>query len=296
MYLQYTKGIEYVKCIMPLSNNWYSDKDDIFFFYWDGSKWDTKCRLQITNNCFIYHSDFSVCLDSNDNIHVAWSKTANDLECESMAIKYIIYSKWNGKEWITVDGEIFDENTDNSIVVSSSTSIYDYKLVLDSFDNPHLCWVDIRDYDNNKPKYSMLSYIKWSDNSWVTADGSLYFTDTSNSNVSGFDNNIESFDIILDSNNNPHIAFESADPNSNDVDDDYDIYYIHWYDDKWVSVDNIPYVSCRNASNVSRNYNSSRPVLFLDQYDNPHLSWLSKYENRYLFYVTSVANDTVDQN
>ena len=141
--------------------------------------------------------------------------------------------------------------TDGGVSNNTNPSMFS-SLTLDSNNNPHVAWMDSSDGDWE------IYYTYWDGNSWETFGGA-----NTGGGVSNNAGNSESPSLILDSNNNPHIAWYD------NTGGDWDIYYAYWDGDSWET-----YGGANTGGGVSNNAGiSERPFLTLDSLGNPHIAW-----------------------
>jgi hypothetical protein len=197
-------------------SDWSYGNIEIIYTRLNGSDWvcaDGSVYDPLTGNANLSrNSDESsnpfLAIDSSGNPHIAWHD-------ESYESDDMLYTHWNGNDWVCADGTVFDPVADpNPANVSWSNGSYGkHSLALDSSGNPHIAW-----YDWN---YHDILYIRWNSSDWVCVDGTLYDSVIGNSNVSSNGNSFN-LSFALDSSGYPHISWEDE-SYENEV-----IYYIHW--------------------------------------------------------------------
>ncbi len=207
---------------------------------------------------FSFYPSFE--LDSQDNPCIAWVDY-------SMGQSNVFFIRWDGTNWLTVDGTIYDpatgnSNVSNSILVSTLPS-----LSLDSSDNPHISWAELNPLSNTADIF----YVSWNGSSWVCIDGSVYNPLTGNANVSTSATASTLPVVVTDSNDNPHLVWVEYTPTN------ADIYYMSWNGSSWICADGSiynPLAPPPNPANVSINaFTSSMPSFVLDSADVPHIIW-----------------------
>jgi len=181
-----------------------------------------------------------ICIDNNGMPHIFFivaNSTANEI------VLNLAYLKWNGKEWVDVDGV----GRESMIVTDyvggyqiPSSGPMEYSFCLDSSNNPHIVWIGTDpNLEKNKASNSShdyyLFYLYWNGKEWVDVDGIgqeskkiKYLGDESNLNTNPI--------LILDKSGNPHIMWlvnigESL-YNAN-----YHFNYLYWNGHEWVDID-----------------------------------------------------------
>ncbi len=107
----------------------------------------------------------SLVLDDDGYPHIVWEEQA-------FRKSTLVYTRWDGENWVIADGLIYDpENMEcfvNRDISPTSRSRFP-DIELDSNGYPNLAWFS----DSN----SVLAYIKWNGEKWITATGEEYSTD-----------------------------------------------------------------------------------------------------------------------
>jgi len=248
-----------------------SGSHEIYYLKWNGSKWvDTdgsgKEAINIPNIKGTYYP--SLCLDSSGNPHIAWKNFISGNNYD------IYYLKWNGTEWVDVNGSAGRE----SINVSTNTGYSGYPSIsLDSLDNPHIAWKDHT--SGNMEIY----YLKWNGEAWVDANGS---SEKESINISSTVGESRNPSLCLDSSDNPHVAWD------NYVSGNYEIYYLKWNGTAWVDADG----SGQESVNVSKDSRDSGfPSLSLDSSNNPRIAWFNHTSgNTEIYYLNWNGTAWVD--
>jgi|DewCreStandDraft_4_1066084.scaffolds.fasta_scaffold11836_3 hypothetical protein len=148
---------------LQLDNNGYPHiawvNNNVYYLKWNGSEWVDadgigRESIIVSNNAGFLDS-LSLQLDNNGYPHIAW------------AYNNIYYLKWNGSEWVDVDGIGQESISVNNISVFNNIRFSGPSLQLDNNGYPHIAWVD-EDYNYTKDN---IYYLKWNGNEWVDADG-----------------------------------------------------------------------------------------------------------------------------
>jgi len=210
------------------------------------------------------NEDRFLALDSAGNPHIVWrERLSTDDE--------IFYVRWNGANWVTADGSVYDPLTGNANISNTLFESRSPSLALDSNDNPHIAWREL-DPAITGGGYD-ITYIWHDGTDWLCADGSVYNPTTANSNVTDNGGMSQHPSLVLDSNNLPCIAWyddDSATVNGSE----YDVFFVRHNGTEWVNSDGSSYASNHAASNVSNNPGiSAMARLALDPTDNPHITW-----------------------
>jgi len=257
--LSNTPGVTSVKPSLVLDNNGYphvawTEGTSIYYLKWDGNNWvdvdgGDQAIINVTASVGSGNGLYpSLQVDESNNPHIAWE----DMETNEQ----VVYSQWNGGEWVPADGTADPDRYD---IVSND--IYRPNPSLDIASGtgfPHIAWKGGEPTDD-------IFYLKWDGSNWVDADG----TGQESSKVNGTTTRVGSASIVLGSDNNPHIAWGS----------NYNAYYIKWNGSTWVGVDGVA------PANNSPNYEPftctlgvtmscdarSTTFLRLDQQDEPHI-------------------------
>jgi hypothetical protein len=214
----------------------YSSRDttEIFYTRWDGTEW--VCANGIKYDSLMSNANISrnigqsfhpsVDVDSMGNPHVVWFDYSYKDKC-------VLYSRWDGYNWVCGDGSVYNPITGNADISLNYGWSGDPAIVIDSLDNPHVTW------ENSAPRGEIdIFYIrmkgsrapnleKWLDDdySWICANGDLYDPDTGNANIS----------VNGGSSGYPAIALDSD-----------DLAHIVWFDDTYGD-NKIFYIRCNNA-------------------------------------------------
>lgn len=233
----------------------YGGNFDIYYIKWDGSRWVNVAGQPYPENMANVSrskgfSEYpSLALDNNNNPVITWDDDTNgNLE--------VLLVRWNGKEWVTAEGQPYNETTAN-ISKNAGTSEF-ASLALDAKGNPAVAW------DDTSTQGTEILFIKFDGTQWVTAEGKNYAPALANvSNNLGFS---EYPSLALDSKGNPHIAWDD------DTTGNMEVFYIKWDGKIWVNAQGQDYDG--EDANVSRNKGLSEyPMLSLDKNDNAAIVW-----------------------
>jgi hypothetical protein len=266
-----SKGYPHVVFRQPVNNR--SDTDYLVMYAcWDGTGWN-KETIDHGGNAFTTYDYVSLALDTQDNPHVSYvsseglkyaSKVGSywhteivdpkgapeglSLALDSQGNPHIIYSttewqlryaSWTGSSW-------------NIEVVSKTGG--EPSLVLDSNDNPHICFVS----DN-------LFYAIKANSTW---------------NIQTVDEYIVLLpSLALDSNNNPHLSYIRQ---WNMKGEDNGLMYARWNGTEW------------NTQTVVKEPFAYAPIcLALDSYDNPHIAYCYYHYYYFSWNGTGWNNQTI---
>ncbi len=176
--------------------------DGSLYLIWNGLGWErldgTRAYSSNVIKPFIsIPSEIFWELDSKDHPHVIYQSE-----------KAIHYVRWNGKNWVTSDNNLYDEESNNGFILEPKGKIYDLKFYLDD-DTPKLLW-KVSGYD----KPGVLCGIKKSESDWVNMYGAdpqdFEIFDYSGENLLGW----QGVWCWLDSENNLHLSWgREADEN-----------------------------------------------------------------------------------
>ncbi len=186
----------------------------IYYLYLDKGIWrcidDTKYDPENHNPTipFVLSSSSVIQLnvDTENNPHIIWENEHN-----------LFYVKWNGKDWVSIDGNQVDENARaESVMIISNKLFSGFDFVLDNTNNPHfVSYISYTDQDKNH--IVDIGYFKWDGNKFVCADGDIFLDEEDKTFGSGLKTNSlnvsrnisisSSPSLALDTDNNPHIAW-----------------------------------------------------------------------------------------
>ncbi len=240
----------------------------IVFSKWNGENWvsvdNSPSNSALGKANFIIGDYPSLALDSHDNPHITWAT-------EYLLDDYdIMYTKWNGENWVTASGEVYDQEKNNANVSKGISDSYSSKLVLDSKDNPCLMW-KVRE---SKKTFPGLYFVKWNGAGWITIDGEIYDPETGNANVTMHDDYIWEENFTLDSEDNPHIVWNYS--SDRDRDKTF-LSYIKWNGANWVEADGTIYSPDTVSSFIDLDDFQHKLMhglsITLDSKSQPHLVW-----------------------
>ena len=165
-------------------------------------------------------------LDSHDNAHILFKSLWG------MTDQRLMYAVWTGNNWNIQD--------------TGAQGTYDASLVLDSSDNPHIAFIDF----NGETGDLVLKYASLSGSSWNTQ-----IVDSTNISFT--------CDLKLDSQNNPHIMYETNIISRNASDQESVKYAFYSNSSGWIS---------QNTIQVP-DQNIEFSNIVLDQNDYPYFSY-----------------------
>ena len=258
---------------------------DIHFVRWDGTNWiiaDGTVYNPATGNSNVSQNLLlstypSLTIDSSDNPHIAWTMM-NPIT--NAADNH--YAYWDGTNWVTINGAVYDPLTGNSNISNSPGASSLPALILDDNNNPHIAWAEY------SPVNADIIYIHWNGTNWLCANGSIYnpfLLPPNPANVS-IDMLFSTYPSLqLDSNGIPHIAWTELNPATNGA----QMYYVRWGGVTWVTDDDSPYNPLLDNANISQQGVSTislYPFLAIDSMDNPHITWThSENGTRHILYI-----------
>lgn len=190
----------------------------------------------------------SIAIDSDDNIHVVWADSTNDLLSSGSDID-IFYRFYNPlTETWSVEELVSSESTGYSM---------DPCLDVDSSGNIHVVWHDLTDYLGADTDADIFYKMRDPVGVWTTTS---VLTPLSTNNVDGPD-------LTIDSEDNIHVVYEdNTDILSAGADND--IFYL-WFDSSLSSWSSTYLVS--SESNLS----STKARIAIDPLsNNPYIAWL----------------------
>ncbi|MBP7733731.1 MAG: DUF11 domain-containing protein [Caldisericia bacterium] len=144
-------------------------------------------------------------------------------------------------------------------------------MAIDTNGYPHLVWSD------RSTGVDQTYYVRWQGTQWVVADGTAFTGNNANVSNSGY--NSSDPVLVLDSSNNPHIAW------SDHIGANDEIVYVKWNGTNWVNISGSVYNGL-NASVSNNNGGSYFANLVLDKNGYPCLAWSDNTPgNGEIFYV-----------
>ena len=138
---------------------------EVYYLDWNGSNWVTvsgstgTTNLNASNNPGSSRNP-SLALDVNTGFpSIAWHDNSSSGNYE------IYYREWNGSDWTTVRGNLYDDDLNVSKTQTDSTNA---SLKLDASGKPSIAWQD------STPGSHEIYYVDWNGSNWVAADGTAY--------------------------------------------------------------------------------------------------------------------------
>ena len=103
----------------------------------------------------------SLCLDSNDFPHIAWT------EKNQLGQHETYYLKWNGSSWVDIDG------SDQESIKVLALTMHSLSMCLDSVEHPHIAWNRSWGIEEDDHIFlaSEIYYLWWNGSEWVDSDG-----------------------------------------------------------------------------------------------------------------------------
>ncbi len=198
---------------------------------------------------------FSLVVDSLNHPHVIWEEYTDSLNNHQ-----VMYAYWNGVEWTGLENPTFD-------VVSSDTlppaHVTYGALVVDSNNNPHIVF---EVYDGFSAKD--IAYRYWNGVAWT---GNVNSTDI----IAGVEFSGRSPTMDVDSNDFPHIVWQSGEDMFGAGSSDQDVFYTHWNGTHWTAYIN----STDVITGGSPIFDSGQPTIVVDKTtDTPHVIWIEQLE------------------
>jgi len=193
----------------------WSDRSDyeIYFTHWDTSlsQWTTMDGVpgyeNISNNEGTSESP-KVLIDANNNPYIMWEEW-------SPGNKEIFFTRWDGSQWVKMDGAPGVENITNTPLESGSNGFY---FQLDSANNPYL--VEAEDSTGE------IYFTHWDGSQWAKMDGTVGFDNLSN-NIG----DSECPKVLLDSLDMPYVVWRDETTGNGDI------YFTHWNGSQWTGMD-----------------------------------------------------------
>ncbi|MCK5743891.1 MAG: hypothetical protein KAH30_04075 [Caldisericia bacterium] len=285
----------------------FDDNIVVRYTKWDGMNWVCvdgsvyEPTYSVENNpvvvsCLTRYSILPMlAVDNFGCPHLTWTEyDVSDQENPCLRIRYI---KQDGDNWVCADDSIFDASdtsNDNPAIIIDSSFLSAYSTItIDNNNKPHLVWLSADMESENYP--IGLVYTKWNGENWVCADDSIF----DNSNLEIENPAIVCLDVerdeytssriqlSLDSNNNPHLAWDE-----DRYKESYsDLTYIRWNGEDWVCADGSVFdsddSSLANPANITKGLGGFiSPSLDLDADNNPHLAWCGELGDNYTVMYT----------
>ncbi|HPF49914.1 MAG TPA: hypothetical protein PLP35_09500, partial [Caldisericia bacterium] len=248
--------------------------DEVYFVRWINGNWrcaNSDVYDPLTGNAIIsldsgLSRHVSISLDPNDNPFVTWTTSSWEIS--------LIY--YDGTNWVTSDGSLYNPATQNANVSTNGTWSARSEVAVDNDTMPHVVWRD------GIGANADIFYIRWDGTNWVTVDGSLY--NGINANVSNDGVYTDNAQIVVNSQNNPTIAWAS-----NDI--DYEVFVVSWNGNGWICANGVSYDSSIpqkiNPGNTSLNNGDSHsPTLCMGDDDKVNICWMdTTYGNHEILYA-----------
>lgn len=258
---------------------------DVWFVKWNGTSWvnvNNSIYAPLTNNANISNnsgwSNFpTIRLNKNNQPHIAW----DDFSYAGYS-REIMYVRWDGANWLNVQGTIFDPITGNAKVSQNGGASCDPSIALDINGNPYLAWDD---YSYGPVRFIL---IHWDGAKWISIDGIPFDSAIGNANIGGAGNSPK---VRLGNDGYPRVCWPQ-------LIGDFEICYIRWDGSKWVNIYNNVYNPITNNHNISNDANDSWLGNFeLDNQDNPHFIWQNAIPtNDEVMYVFWNGNNLITAN
>jgi hypothetical protein len=232
-----------------------SGNSEVYYRDWNGTNWVTVSGsigtrdLNVSNVSWDSVGKPSLALDANGNPSISWSGS-NPLYWWSSDI---YYRDWNGTDWTTVRGNLYDDDLN---VSSNYWNSIEPSLTLDINGNPSIAWLNYVD-DPNYPAGEIF-YRDWNGTNWATAAGDLSGPSLDISNSVGTMSQDPS--LALDVNGNPSMAWDEGGK----------IYYRDWNRTDWATVTGT-LTGSLSASGAGTE--SVLPSLALDAGGMPSIAW-----------------------
>jgi hypothetical protein len=189
----------------------------------------------------------TIALDSNGFPNVVWNNNPDTKE--------IFFSRWDGSQWVKMDGTPGFDNLSNSLAPSSHSP----SIALDANDRPHVAWMEDQ---VGVPELFDIYHLRWNGTAWVGMAGAG--PDNVSSSATG--PNISNVDpqIKVDSLGTPHIAWAS-----NVLGGSWEVFYASWTGTAWDGL------LGSGPDNVSNQAIGASPILNfeLDGLGRPVFSW-----------------------
>jgi len=241
---------------------------DIMYIRWNGYSWVTANGDNYnpeTGNANISENDSwserpTIVLDSFDYPHIVW----NDMNEKNS--REIFYLRWNGSNWMTAEGELYNPKTLNANISRNDGLSWNSELIVDAEDNPHILWED-HSYDNK----CNVHYIKWYKGEWKTVENNVFDPSIGNSNVSRSELLYEpSLTFDLDEDGYPYILWI-------DMRSQNSVYLVKWSGVDWLTMNNEVYNPSSDNANIGNFImwfdEMSTSVIQIDSSGNPHIVW-----------------------
>jgi hypothetical protein len=189
----------------------------------------------------------TIALDSNGFPNVVWNDNPDTKE--------VFFSRWDGSQWVKMDGTPGSDNLSNSLAPSSHSP----SIALDASDRPHVAWMEDQ---FGVPELFDIYHLSWNGTAWAGMAG----PGPDNVSSSAAEPNISNVDpqIKVDSLGTPHIAWAS-----NAIAGSWELFYSSWTGTAWDGL------LGSGPDNVSNQTIGASPIINfeLDGLGRPVFSW-----------------------
>jgi hypothetical protein len=207
-------------------------------------------------------------IDNENQPHISWIGYTADGSPSSKNGE-IMYVSWDGSNWKTAGGEIFDSKKRNANISGNSGDSTNTQIILDSKNNPNIVW-----QDNTNSEYNSIHFIRWNNSNWETINGDVYSPETMNSNVSRSAYQTLDYSFDIDATDNPHITWVNQ--LDNEKYGKVRLVYTKWNGTSWVDINGSAYLPDKTDCSIGLNRFAHCQVnLVLDSKSFPHLVWES---------------------
>jgi hypothetical protein len=168
-----------------------SNGSDLLYMKWNGTDWVNIYGEKIYNNNItisrLHVGDGNgyceVCrmqLDSEDRPHIYWERK-RDIEKDTMDKSYYIH--WDGDKWLTASGAEYQDNRNDSLVISGKINYgVNVELFLGIDDSPHIFMVLEKYYEEGEGKAKNIyytdelpvCYLHYENGAWRDIDGNIF--------------------------------------------------------------------------------------------------------------------------
>ncbi len=231
----------------PLASDMSNYQDKPVLNYEKENWWLTE--LELLSETSIGQSTYpEIAIDSDDNIHIVWQDSTNDLLSSGVDID-IFYRLY--------DSSIESWSVLELVSTESTLSSVDPCLEVDSEGNVHVCWIDITDYLGSGGDWDVFYKTRSPVGVWSTTEVLSTLSDSHSANM----------DIAIDSKDNIHLAYkDNSDILGADTDDD--IFY-QWFDNSLSSWSAEILVTTESTGP------SDWPSIAIDPiFDTPYFAWV----------------------
>jgi hypothetical protein len=155
----------------------------------------------------------TIALDSSGFPNVVWN--------DNNTSKEVFFSRWDGSQWVKMDGTPGSDNLSNSVLTSHSASI-----ALDANDRPHVIWSEDQ---IGTPELFDIYHVRWDGSAWSGMAG------PGPDNVSGTaaapDQSNDDAHVLIDAADMPHIAWTGGTVGFGPV--GFEVLYASWTGSGW---------------------------------------------------------------